>query len=359
MKAYRASLAFLVLFAVVSLQAKPNKKQSNDPEVNFEDLWQTFNKRYAFFKLRGVDWQKQYKIFRPKVTRETSDKELFETFCTMLAPLKDGHINLKAKGAAGFKGKFNPEDTPDFYKEFPSDRSVKALFALSEKNLAQKGFGAAKDDTMLFRYAQSEKLGYLRVLEFEGLSRKKADAALNRIMDAFDELDGLIVDIRDNPGGTDAMVYQIAGRFVDKERVGHHRRTKTGPGEEEFSEVKTRMLKPLGEKQFTKPVVLLTNDTSFSAADVFSMVMKELPHVHVIGDHTNGIFSNMFEAKLPNGWKYTFSFQRYYSADMVCFEAKGIPVHQEVLNRKDDLDKGLDPVIRSALEHFAKQTKQK
>ena len=87
------------------------------------------------------------------------------------------------------------------------------------------------------------------------------------------------------------------------------------------------------------------------------MVMKELPHVRIIGDHTNGIFSNMFEAKLPNGWKYTFSYQRYYSADMVCFEAKGIPVHQEVLNQKTDLAKGVDPVSKAALEDLAKRIK--
>jgi len=273
----------------------------------------------------------------------------------MLAPLKDGHVNLKAKGA--FKGKYNPEDKPHFYTEFPSDRLIDDLFALTERNLRAKGFGETKNDTQLFRHAQSEDLGYLRVIEFEGLSKKKCDAALDRIFAEFADLDGLVVDIRDNPGGTDAMVYQIAGRFVDKERVGHHRRTKKGPAPDDFSPVKTRMLKPLGKKQFTKPVVLLTNDASFSAADVFSMVMKELPHVHVIGDHTNGIFSNMFEAKLPNGWKYTFSYQRYYSADMVCFEAKGIPVHQEVLNQKADLDKGIDPVVKAALEDLAKRIK--
>ena len=355
MKTYLFPCAFLLLFAGPLLQAKPAKKANNGAEANFEELWQNFNKRYAFFELRGVDWQKQYDTFRPKVTKETSDKELFEIFCAMLAPLKDGHVNLKAKG--NFKGKYNPEDTPHFYKEFPSDRLVDALFTLSEKNLSQKGFGPVRNDTQLFRHAQSESLGYLRVLEFEGLSKKKADASLDRILNGFDGLDGLIVDIRDNPGGTDAMVYQIAGRFVDKERVGHHRRTKKGPAEDDFSPAKTRMLKPLGPKQFTKPVVLLTNDASFSAADVFSMVMKELPHVRIIGDHTNGIFSNMFEAKLQNGWKYTFSFQRYYSAAMVCFEAKGIPVHQEVLNQKADLEKGIDPVIKAALEDLAKRIK--
>ena len=355
MKTYLLSSLLLLLFAGPLLQAKPAKKGHKGAEANFEELWQNFNKRYAFFELRGVDWQKQYDTFRPKVTKETSDKELFAILCSMLAPLKDGHVNLKAKG--NFKGKYNPEDMPHFYGEFPSDRLVDALFRLSEKNLSQKGFGPAKDDTELFRHAQSENLGYLRVLEFEGLSKKKADEALDRILNGFAGLDGLIVDIRDNPGGTDAMVYQIAGRFVDKERVGHHRRTKKGPAEDDFSPTKTRMLKPLGPKQFTKPVVLLTNDASFSAADVFSMVMKELPHVRVIGDHTNGIFSNMFEAKLPNGWKYTFSFQRYYSADMVCFEAKGIPVHQEVLNAKSDLEKGVDPVLQAALADLDQRTK--
>ncbi|MGE4549838.1 MAG: S41 family peptidase, partial [Opitutales bacterium] len=244
MKTYPLPCALLLLFAGPLLQAKPAKKANKGPEANFEELWQNFNKRYAFFELRGVDWQKQYDIFRPKVTKETSDKELFEVLCSMLAPLKDGHVNLKAKG--NFKGKYNPEDTPHFYREFSSDRLVDALFRLSEKNLIQKGFGPAKDDTKLFRHAQSENLGYLRVLEFEGLSKKKADEALDRILNGFDGLDGLIVDIRDNPGGTDAMVYQIAGRFVDKERVGHHRRTKKGPAPDDFSPAKTRMLKPLG-----------------------------------------------------------------------------------------------------------------
>ena len=209
----------------------------------------------------------------------------------------------------------------------------------------------------MFRHAKSDKLGYLRILEFEGLSKKKTNAALDRIFAGFAGLDGLIIDIRDNPGGTDAMVYLIAGRFADKTRVGHHRRTKKGAGADDFSPVKTKNLEPHGKTQFTKPVALLTNDASFSAADVFAMVMKELPHVRIIGDHTNGIFSNMFEAKLPNGWKYTFSYQRYYSPKMVCFEAKGIPVHEEVLNTKADLKTGIDPVLKAALADLVRRTK--
>ena len=355
---YLSATVCLLLFLAgeLDLQAKPKRKEiTEDPEANFEELWQTFHKRYAFFELRGVDWKKQYETFRPKVIKTTTDKELFGIICEMLAPLKDGHVNLKAR--SGHKGKYNPEDEPHFYREFPSEQLVQELFQLTNKNLRGNGFDKVEDDTKLFRHAKSDKLGYLRILEFEGLSKQKANDALDRIFAGFAGLDGLIIDIRDNPGGTDAMVYLIAGRFADKTRIGHHRRTKKGAGADDFSLVKTRNLEPLGKTQFTKPVVLLTNDASFSAADVFAMVMKELPHVRIIGDHTNGIFSNMFEAKLPNGWRYTFSYQRYYSPKMVCFEAKGIPVHEEVLNTKADLRKGIDPVLQVALANISRRTK--
>ena len=68
-----------------------------DPETNFEELWKTFHHRYPFFALRNVDWAMQYATYRPKVTKKTSDDELFDIFSQMLAPLNDGHVELTAK----------------------------------------------------------------------------------------------------------------------------------------------------------------------------------------------------------------------------------------------------------------------
>ena len=117
-------------------------------------------------------------------------------------------------------------------------------------------------------------------------------------MHSFQGLEGVIVDIRDNPGGEDEIAYEIANRFVEEERIGHYKRTKTGPGETDFSQLKPWRLKP-HRKPFTKPVVLICNDASSSAADVFALAMKQLPHVTLIGDPTKGIFSDMLEKKLP------------------------------------------------------------
>jgi hypothetical protein len=67
-----------------------------DPERTFETLWTTFYNRYPFFDIRGVDWQKQYERYRPEVTADTTDEELFDILCGLLAPLNDGHVNLTA-----------------------------------------------------------------------------------------------------------------------------------------------------------------------------------------------------------------------------------------------------------------------
>ena len=42
--------------------------------------------------------------------------------------------------------------------------------------------------------------------------------------------------------------------------------------------------------------------------------------------------------------------RKYFSADMVCYEGKGVPVDIELLNEKADIEVGIDPLITRALE---------
>ena len=329
----------------------------SEPEKNFEALWGMFNKRYAFFKERKVDWQVQYKKFRPQVDADTTDKELFKTMCDMLAPLKDGHVNLKAKRLG--KPEYNPEDLPRFTKEFSTRKLERQYETMVVETLAANGFNKPKTAGKILSYAHNDKFGYLLIREFEGVNRRKLDAGLDEALGAMDGIKGLIIDIRLNPGGTTGCVYRIANRFADKRRIGHHEKTRKSKGEKEFGPLRTFHLQPPAAKKkyraFTGPIILLTHGASYSGADLFAMVMRELPYVKIIGEPTNGIFSNMLERKLPNGWKYTLSFQVNYSAKMECLETKGVPVHITVLNKRTDLEKGVDPIVTKALEMLSEK----
>jgi hypothetical protein len=322
---------------------------NRDPEKNFEELWQTFRDRYPFFALRNVDWKKQYEIFRPRVTRSTSDEELFDILCQMMDPLDDGHVELEGK-VGGQKRTFTAEKKTRFNKEF-SEHQIKELFKTTEKTLAARGFGRLeKTEAWILRYCRSASVGYLRIIELEGVGKRKLASALDKIGRDFKDLAGFIIDIRDCPGGEDDIAIAIIDRFCDRKRVAFHRKTKIGPGDDDFSPLRTWHLEPAGDVQFTGPIVLLTNDSVFSGGEAFALGIKQLPHVTFLGDHTNGIFSYTLDKDLPNGWEYCLSYQVYFAPDMTCYEGKGVPVDIELFNSKADIENGSDPLIVRALE---------
>jgi C-terminal processing protease CtpA/Prc len=322
-----------------------------DPERNFEALWRTFYNRYPFFKLRNVDWKTQYHTYRPRVTPKTTEHQLFDIFRQMLDPLDDGHVELEAKLSGHRKTRrFSPEKIPRFHREF-SKRERKQLFKTSEKTLVHHGFGKlTPTGAWMLLYCRSREFGYIRILELEGVKKRRLTAALDKIAHDFNALKGVIIDIRDNPGGEDDIAITIINRFCDRRRVAFHRKTKIGPGKNAFTPLQTRYLEPQGDVRFTGPIVLLTCDSVFSGGEAFALAIKQLPHVTILGDHTNGIFSYQLEKKLPNGWKYYLSHQVYFSADMVCYEGRGVPVDVELFNNKSDLENGIDPLITSAFK---------
>jgi carboxyl-terminal processing protease len=269
----------------------------------------------------------------------------------MLDPLNDGHVELLAKtGGNERKRYFNPEIKPRFWREF-TKQEFKSLFKITKKTLVSNGFGKPKKSAAwILRYCKSANYGYLQILELEGVKKRKLTTALDKILNNFIELEGVIIDIRNNPGGDDSTVIQIVNRFCDRKRIAFHRKTKRGPGVDEFSPLKTWHIEPQGNTQFAGPIVLLTCDSVFSGGEIFALTLKELPYVTIIGEHTNGIFSYQLEKKLPNGWRYCLSYQVYFSADMVCYEGRGVPPDIELLNKKSDIQRGVDPLIVRALE---------
>ena len=324
---------------------------NRDPEKNFEELWETFHNRYPFFELRKVDWKKQYDTYRSRVTKATTDDELFDIFCQMLDPLNDGHVELEATAIGDRKKRtFNPEKKARFQQEF-TDREIEQLFKTTANTLVANGFGKPeRTEAWMLHYGRSRAFGYMRILELEDVKKRQLTAALDKIGRDFEELDGFIIDIRDCPGGEDSIAIAIINRFCDHKRVAFHRKTKIGPGKDDYTSLKTWYLEPQGDVQFTGPIVLLTCDSVFSGGEAFALAIKQLPHVTIMGDHTNGIFSYTLDKKLPNGWEYCLSYQVYYSADMVCYEGKGVPVDIELLNKKADIENGIDPLIVRALE---------
>ena len=175
------------------------------------------------------------------------------------------------------------------------------------------------------------------------------DKQLETIFHSFKDLDALIIDIRFNMGGDDKFSQLVAARLVKEETIGFYKQTRV---EGEFQELKSKFIPSKGKSRFFGPTLLLTNDRSVSAADVLALMMAELPNVTIVGERSNGSYSDLYTKKLPNGWQVSLSNQRYLSAQKVNYEGVGTPVDIEVKNMLQDFENNNDTVLIAALEHL-------
>lgn len=136
---------------------------------------------------------------------------------------------------------------------------------------------------------------------------------------------------------------------MKNETVGFYEWTrKKGP--EEFTKLKFKQIKPRGKAQFTKPIVVLTSDFTASAAEVFLLMIKDLPYMTIIGDTTAGDFSDVGMRRfLPNGWQYQYSIMMYLQADGHSLDGIGHIPDIFVRNSATDIQSGEDKVLERAI----------
>lgn len=330
---------------------------SNKPLKNFDVLCELFDNNYASFEEKGIDWKSRCNQFRSQVSANTSDSELFQIMTKLLKPLNDAHVVLKAKN---IDSSFSATRESRIMKEFkgtPRKERKPQFRAMTENTLTVNGFepivelGPEYRGEKLFSYTKNSEIGYLRFFrsfsKLAVMNPPSVNKYLTTIFNSFEGLDAVIVDIRFNIGGEDRFSQNVAGRFIDKETVGFMKQTRK---DGTFGEMETRMVKPKGNNPFSNKVALITNDRTISAADVLALMMGEFPNVTIIGERSNGSYSDLDSKILPNGWKVTLSNQRYFSASNKNYEGVGTPVDIEVKDTFESIQKKEDLVLLTALK---------
>ena len=328
------------------------KAKANDPEHNFEVLWDTFKNHYAYFELRGVTPKKMYAEYRPKVTRETSEAELFLILYEMLESFDDGHISLhanrKVKEAAKeiYKAQ-NPEEEEEDELEYPE--SYEVAQAVAEKYIPQ---GKSLRGNNLRWGVMENTIGYVQINEMAGMADYGIESSLSgdeywevysnkseRSRDhVADELDGinkatdqllkdfketqaLIIDLRFNGGGMDEVGMEVLKRFTGKERVVFTKKARFGDSYSPSISV----LQPAVDEPYDRPVYLLMGPESASATEIMILSSLSIPNTTRIGSATEGVFSDVLEKTLPNGWFFGLSNEIYLDRQGNNYEARGIP----------------------------------
>jgi C-terminal processing protease CtpA/Prc len=338
-------IRFIFVLAIIFVLLVPvaPRSQTSDasPEQLFESLWQGFDKKYALFEAKAVDWQALYDIYRPRVTPDTDEEELFEIMTAMLSHLNDNHVFLQAKSlgrefSAGYIGKY--------IKEMGL---AGAMQFLARRPLPERYFRSPPEtiggERFLYGWVD-DGIGYFHFNSFRDIDGSAA--AVDSILKSFAGVRAMIVDVRRNSGGDDRVCKEIADRFADRQRLYMVTRDRNGPGHGDFDPPKYWIVNP-EPRTFTGPVILLTNRLSVSSAENFALAMRVLPHVTVVGDFTSGCFADMAWNELPNGWRYSVSKNWFVDYAGRCWEGIGVP--PDIMVPGEELQENVDPAFELAL----------
>jgi hypothetical protein len=310
----------------------------NNPVSNFDDLWNNFDQMYGGFVVKNINWDSLYNVYRPLINENSSDEELYNVLTHLLDELNDNHVILVPANShlesyqSGVLGKLKK------FSDF-KESTITQNYLVEKKTIGE---------TILYGKLQ-ENIGYIHLNNMEE-SKKYYQDAMKEILDYLKNTEGLVLDIRNNSGGMDMNSVFIAGHFTTADQVAFKFRLRNGPDHNDFTSFTDYRIKPEGDSQYLKPVVLLTHRFTISAAETFTLSMALLDNVTIVGDTTSGAFSDAIQRFLPNGWVYAISVGEWRNAEGISFEGVGYPPDIVIKNDSTDVASGKDEVLEKAID---------
>jgi C-terminal processing protease CtpA/Prc len=246
-------------------------------------------------------------VYRPRALAAPNDGVFASVLAQMLMELHDRHVSLTAGPSAATLSYHAPEDfAPVDFDPNVIDKQYVSQSAPSTPHLRVGWL--------------TTSVGYIRIGSFGGSGWEgELDAALQ----SLEKADRLVVDIRGNFGGSYELAVAMAGRFASAPSTFGYVRLRNGPSHDDLTDYIAETVTPQG-RQFTGPVYLLTNRRVYSAAEDFTLALRGLPNVTVVGDTTGGSSGKPTVRQLANGWTYELSTWIQYTPDRRAVEDAGL-----------------------------------
>ena len=296
------------------------------PRSNFDVFAQTWAEQYGFFREKNVDWAAVVAANRPRVTDTTTPEQLFDIISGMISPLQDAHSFI---GAQAIKKSFGGvRKTPSFIETRPGRDSAYALVSAHLTSPLRRFCEGRVEFGML-----GADVGYLRIRSFSGYTKdggfETGLAALEAGLDtAFANTGGwkgLVIDVRINGGGADPYGLAIARRLTATPYTAYVKQARSDPADAtKWTEAQPSVVQPSTRPSFRGPIIELTGVQSISAAETFTQaLMNRQPKITRIGETTQGVFSDVLDRQMPNGWRFGLANERFVT-DGKSFDNVGI-----------------------------------
>jgi hypothetical protein len=330
-------------------------EKKKDIFYNYDVFAETVKEHYAFMDLNNINWSTLGKQQKQKLLKNPTEVQLYKVLEETLEILNDNHAYLEATDEL-----YQLLEQESFESEIPVNENVLIEygdFQIANLVLDHHVTEDLTEDSWLIKWGMMENnVGYIQVKAMwlfadlnipqslidelghvdayvktfhtldEGAYIKKEVEGVKKIMDRvmtdLEDTSAIIVDIRFNGGGQDAVNFEILKRFNPKTQPIVTTKLKHKNGYSPTLSIQLNASKDA----YVNPVYVLTSPQTGSAAEAFAIGTISMSHIKRIGAATQGALSTALEKTLPNGWAFSISNEIYMDTNGISYENTGVPV---------------------------------
>ncbi|MCA1627245.1 MAG: PDZ domain-containing protein [Acidobacteria bacterium] len=375
----------------------------------FDDVWETIQDRYYDPRFRGIDWQAKRIAFRPAAAKAANTHEFYELMRQMIASLRDAHtrvyspdekfdwwnprfvtIGVSVRDVEGVPvvvqvdqhstaaktdirvgdALVSVDDVPvrNFVKqrleslglnadETARFRSVANLFdgpAGGSVKIAWTNRDGKVKSALLPRYWSQRQLGFstqrkgkLAILRLDAFTQTLALEFSKALASELDGAEGVVLDLRGNGGGDAEAMADVVSLFLD-DGINLGRFADRSGASFELQTYSKRLWR-VPQLRIKLPLVVLTGESTSSAAEIMVAVLQAKGRARVIGAGTCGcVLAIRNRHGLPDGGLLDVSEFDYRTANGVRLQDRGITPDQITSLRRSDLYARRDPALEAA-----------
>lgn len=322
-----------------------------DDLAAFDTMTAWFDEHYALFADRDVDWEELVALHRPRLVGPEPEPFL-DVASELLEPLQDAHVSLFGP-EGGFEGRREEANAVTEKMVEQGQGLISSDYLVTARDAyvgGQLEFARLPGD---IGYLATHGFGPLvsedgRIDYLSGLA--EVEAALDEIF-AGPPMNGLVLDLRTNGGGSDLYGMAIASRLTQAPYTAYTIRARVDAEDAAvYSEGVPVEIAAAEGPGFDGSVAVLIGRDTVSAGETVALALRGRPAVTLYGEPTQGAFSAVLNHFLPNGWMLGLPNEHYVTEAGDRFDVVGIP--PDVLTpvfSAEDLSANRDSALDAAL----------
>lgn len=393
-------------------------------ERALDEVWNTINDRYYDAALNGVDWKAIRANHAPRILAAASDDEYWELLDKMTGELRDSHTRVHGPKLVAQLRDQEAHSLGLGFLELDGSLVVTSVHAESDawwagvrpgmlvktidgapalsryhalvtevrdsstpwartRSAMRKILAGDIDSKVAMTFARqdgSEITAPLKRRRFhtppETVARilpsgfayvrfsnfvEALEGGLLRAIDEMKDAPGMIVDLRNNGGGSLLMANKLTAKFLTAETPGPRTLTRDGkPITVAFFPVIKPQTTLFGDKAraYTRPLAILTNENSASASEIFSGTLRDLGRAMLIGQRSCGcMLGYLGYADLSGGGQLAYSEMGFILPKGERIEGKGLMPDVEIKLTREDIAAGRDRTLEAAEAFLKEKTK--